>query len=269
MEGDGRRGARKPAVMPSRFDGTGDLEEFLAHFDLCVLANGWSEVESGTFLGISLAGVARRLLANVKPASAAGYHALRLALVDRFQPQSQVESYKALLRTRIRKPDEELQNLAEEVTRLVRLSYPNADAGTIDTIAKDKFVECLDDTELRHWIYQGEPKNLSAAVQRGVQAEAYLKSERSKVEKVRGSTKTMAEEMESVKGWMVEINKKLENKVPAATETATSAGGLPRSGSCFDCGSNTHYKRQCPQWLAKKEKYGSTGKPAPATPSGN
>ena len=45
--------------MPNRFGGTGDLEEFLDHFDLCVLANGWSQREAGTFLGVSLDGVAR------------------------------------------------------------------------------------------------------------------------------------------------------------------------------------------------------------------
>ena len=242
------------------------MEEFLSHFDLCVLANGWSEKEAGTFLGISLAGIARRLLSLVTPSSAEGYKSLRAALVNRFQPTSQVESYKALLRTRTRKQGEELQNLAEEIGRLVRLSFPNADAGTVDTISKDRFVDCLDDVELRHWIYQGEPKDLAAAVQRGVQAEAYLKTERAKTQRVRGTNMTMAEEMESLKGqmgsWMKDISRQLEGQTKRPVDAA------PEKKRCYECGSEAHFKRSCAAWQARMAKAGKT-EATKAAPSEN
>ena len=111
---------------------------------------------------------------------------MRAALVEQFQPRCQTESYKTLLRTRMRKPDEPLQNLAEEVSRLVRLADPEADAGTVDNITQDRLLQSLEDAELWHWIYQGSPKDLAAAVTIGVQAEAYLKAERCKVHRVMG-----------------------------------------------------------------------------------
>ena len=32
----------KPVVMPAKYDGTADLDEYLAHFSLCEVVNGWS-----------------------------------------------------------------------------------------------------------------------------------------------------------------------------------------------------------------------------------
>ena len=207
----------------------------------------------------------------MKPASAQGYRVLRQALIERFQPSCQVESYKALLRTRVRKPDEELQNLAEEVSRLVRLSYPNADGGTVDTVAKDRFIECLEDAELRHWIYQKDPENLTAAVQRGVQAEAYLKSERNKTHRVRGSSKTMAEEMEGLKAsitdftsgklntWMTDISKKLDRPQAPPTQGQNSARKNQEKKLCFECQSEEHFRRDCAQYKARVEKAKAAG----------
>ena len=291
--GDGTQGPKKPAVLPNRFDGTTDLEEFLDHFDLCVLANAWTPQEAGTFLGVSLDGVARRLLATVKPAAAGGYAQLRAALIQRFQPRCQTESYKAQLRTRMRKPGEPLQNLAEEVSRLVRLAYPDADAGTVDNITQDRMLDSIEDAELRHWIYQGGPKDLASAVTIGVQAEAYLTAERAKTQRVRGSTKSMAENMEDLKGsvdkwmsekmerWMNTVSEKLDRPVVvaggySAPPTAGNAGRARNPGNgpptgppygprkCYGCGVEGHIRRNCPQQHSPppKEEVAAPTKPA-------
>ena len=280
--GDGK--AEKPAVLPNRFDGSTDLEGFLDHFDLCVLANGWTAKQAGTYLGVSLDGVARRLLSTVKPAAEGGYERLRAALVERFQPRCQTESYKALLRTRVRKTDEPLQNLAEEVSRLVRLAYPDADAGTVDNITLDRLLDSLEDAELRHWIYQGSPKDLAAAVTIGVQAEAYLKAERSKAHRVRGSSKNMAENMEELKDsvdkwmsekmekWMATVSEKLDRPLATVAPTVAAPTQAPKNGGgppypprkCYECGSERHLKRNCPRLQPPPAAKESQAPPAPA-----
>ena len=156
------RKAERPAVMPGTFDGEGNLDEFLAHFDLCVLANRWTDREAGLYLGICLDGVARRQLLGGNPVSEEGYKTLREALVTRFQPPNQTAKYKALLRTRIRKDKESLQHLSEEVSRLSRLAYPTADASTVDTMAKDRFLDALNDPTLKHWIYLSKPSGFGS-----------------------------------------------------------------------------------------------------------
>ena len=94
-------------------------------------------------MGFCLAGVARYLLSTVQPASAQGYKTLCMVLIDQFQPTRQVLQVQGPW---VWKPNEELQNLAEEVSRLVCLSYLNADGGTVDTVAT--FVKCLDNSEV-------------------------------------------------------------------------------------------------------------------------
>ena len=100
--------------------------------------NGWDAQQAGMFLGLSLAGPARRLLTGRTPATVAGYVELRQALVERFEPTNQEETYKAFLRTRVRKPEEGLQALQEDLMKYPRLAYPEADARTTDTLVLDQ-----------------------------------------------------------------------------------------------------------------------------------
>ena len=86
----------KPIFMPGKYDGSGHLTEYLAHFDLCRRVNGWNHEEAGIFLGLSLQGLARRLLGGMSPY--VGYPAMREALIARFQPKNLGEMYKAMLR---------------------------------------------------------------------------------------------------------------------------------------------------------------------------
>ena len=153
----------KPIFMPGKYNGTGHLTEYLAHFDLCRRVNGWSHEEAGIFLGLSLEGLARRLLGGVSPYC--GYPAMREALIARFQPKKLGAMYKAMLRGKERAPGECLQAHSEDIERFTRLSYPGADMATISVLAKDRFIESLRDKELQNWIFHDKPETLSEAVQ--------------------------------------------------------------------------------------------------------
>ena len=58
--------------MPAKFDGNSPLTEYLAHFGLCRHVNGWDHMTAGLFLGLSLTGMARRLLSGIEPNSEKG-----------------------------------------------------------------------------------------------------------------------------------------------------------------------------------------------------
>lgn len=251
------KGVAKPIIVPGKYDGQTDLGEYLSHFDLCIRANGWEAPQAGMFLGLSLTGVARRLLTGLEPATEAGYWELRAALERRFQPPNQVEMYKALVRNRERRKEEPLQSFAEDVLRLTRLAYPVADAGTTDSMARDRFVEGLRDKKLRHWIFQSKPRSLEDAVANSLEAEAFLESDRGNPEPqvVRATNTTMAEQLlaltEEFAAWR------------GQAEAAGKRGPRRENGGtikCFRCRKEGHYRRQCPLPASEAEKKFLTAK---------
>ena len=251
-EGEWKSGVQKLVVKPTKFDGSTDLCDYLNHFDLCIKANSWGEEQAGMFLGLSLAGPARRLLTGRKPATADGYKDLRKALVERFEPTNQEETYKAFLRTRVRKTGEGLQDLQEDLTKYTRLAYPEADARTADTLVLDRFLLCLDG-ELRQWVYQSQPRDLQTAVMTAVGAEAYLRTDADRRQKVRTADATVSEHMKSSAeqtGRLTQMVQALVKRVEATEggqPQAQAKKGKPttRTTACYGCGEEGHFRRDC------------------------
>ena len=239
---------RKPIIVPGKYDGSTDLGEYLSHFDLCIRANGWTASQAGMFLGLSLTGVARRLLTDVEPATEEGYWTLRASLERRFQPPNQVEMYKALLRARKRKVDEPLQSFGEDVLRLTRLSYPVADAGTTDSMARDNFLEGLKGQQLRHFIFQSKPKCLQDAVASGLEAEAFLESDSGKSDQscVRAAGTTMGEQLQSLVDQFTSFREEMKpDKGPQRQNGPPSRYTGRGRGPCWRCEQMGHIRAEC------------------------
>ena len=272
----------KPVVVPSKYDGSTPLAEYLAHFDLCRRVNGWDHRTAGVFLGLSLTGLARRLLSGIEPSSENGYLQLRGALVARFQPPNQAAMYKALLRNKERGKGECLQAHAEEVERYTRLAYPLADLATIDCMAKDRFVESLRDHQLQLWIHQSTATTLLEAVQVALHAEACMRPHGAP-QTVRATAQTMGEEVRVLREDAAKENaiaaKFRDTVTQALSGGSTSGGSRPGGGSggerrtggsygggrggqerqctplsetrCYHCAALGHRRHNCPVWAAQ------------------
>ena len=165
--------------------------------------------------------------------------------------------YKALMRNRERKETEPLQSFAEDVLRLTRLAYPVADAGTTDSMARDRFVEGLGDQKLRHWIFQSKPVSMEEAVAYSLEAEAFLQSDKEKAGSVvRATNSTMAEQLKALTdefaSWRSQPPPRSGGSGPRPRGGGRREGDGPRK--CFRCGQEGHFRDTCSAIASEAEK---------------
>ena len=73
--------------------------------------------------------------------------ALVTALENRFGTAHQAELHRMKMRSRIRRREETLPELMEDIERLVMLAYPDAAPEMLELLAKDQFIDSLSDED--------------------------------------------------------------------------------------------------------------------------
>jgi len=168
------------------YRGDTSLETFLAKFENCSKYLKWSADDRLFHLGNSLESAAGQVLWDATACNSA--ETLIQLLRHRFGNQNQTERFRAELKTRRRRQGETLQQLYQDICRLMSLAYPGQSNELSDCIAKDSFLDALDDPKLRREILIQQPQNLDAALAVASRMEAYDKEshEQSDVEQGRG-----------------------------------------------------------------------------------
>jgi len=106
------------------------------------------------------------------------YLHLTSALSSRFQPENQAEMYRAQMKNKLRGKNEPIPELGQDVKRLVRLAYPSAPTEVREQLARDCFVDSLNEAELDWAIFQGKTKTIDDAVQIALEYEAFQNGRR-------------------------------------------------------------------------------------------
>ena len=102
------------------------------------------------------------------------YGALCAALENRFGNTHQVELNRARLRSRMKRREESLPELAEDVERLTRLAYPDAAEQMITVLAKDQFIDSLPEEDMRLRIRQSRSATLRQTLEAALELESYV-----------------------------------------------------------------------------------------------
>ena len=108
-------------MKPEKFDGMGSLETFLYQFDNCSKYNRWDAADQVAHLRWSLSGMAAQLLWGTEEMT---YDQLLEKLRNRFGGKGMEEKFQNELRCRRRARGESLQELAQDIQRLMALAYP-------------------------------------------------------------------------------------------------------------------------------------------------
>ncbi|CAC5381912.1 unnamed protein product [Mytilus coruscus] len=116
----------KVNMKPQPYDGTDDIEEYLSQFQILAEVNGWDYNTMSLCLASSLKGGARAVLNELNEFKRRDFDNLVDALHNRFGSVHRSEIFRAQLQTRVRKDNESLSALSQDIKKMTRCAYPGA-----------------------------------------------------------------------------------------------------------------------------------------------
>jgi hypothetical protein len=150
-------------MKPQPYNGTEDIEEYLDQCQILSEVNGWNYNIPGKVicLASSLKGAARAILNEIDGDKRRDYDSLVHALHNRFGSLHRSEIFRAQLQTRVRKDNESLSVLSQDIKKLTRCAYPGAPSFVTDVLALDQFIDALKDPDMRLRIREARPYNIN------------------------------------------------------------------------------------------------------------
>ena len=151
--------------IPRTFNGTGDLEDFLAHFDQVARYNKWNEQDKGGNLALSLTEAAEQVWVDSDMIGHdISYDELVNLLRARFQPKGQEELFRSKFHKRRRQANESHADFGHAIKRLVRRAYPTFQASIRETLAMEHFMT-EQNIEMRRYLRPLKLKSLDSMIQ--------------------------------------------------------------------------------------------------------
>ena len=245
-----KRSVEKPVVRPAMFDGKGSWEDYHAQFEILATLNGWVDGQvKATYLAVSLSGPARAVLGDLSEAERCDYAVLVKALDNRFGTGNRSDMYRATLKSRMRKADESLPELAQAIRRLARHAFPGVPSDIRDTLARDHFVDALGDADMRWKVHQSRPKTLDEALTIAVELEAFIAADRQRGRPVRAARSSSEPQSESVRSepQNTSFQEDLRQIKDLLLELQQTKRTSRRPDGCWSCGERNHLARSCPK----------------------
>ena len=251
------RHAAKTAVKPATFDGSTPWQDYIAHFQIVSQLNGWQDTDRAMYLASCLRGPAQAVLSDLDMRSRYSFTALTEALNRRFCSEDKAELNRTLLKNRMRKKTETLPELAQNLRRLAKNAYPGAPLDVQDSLAKDQFMDAINDANLRWQIFQARPKTLDEALEIAVENEAFktAESQRSllgpKVRQIQDEVDNVGrvESANNNDQKHAELLKTLIDMFGQMQTDVQKAMERPRkqreTRTCFNCGRTGHIQKFC------------------------
>jgi hypothetical protein len=209
-------------TKPQLYDGTEDLEEYLAHFQIISDINGWNYHTRSLHLAGCLNGSARSILSELKEDERRDYDTIVRSLNMRYGSMERAEIFRARLQTRTRAKDESIPELAHAIRKLTRQAYPSAPSDITDILGIDHFIDALPDFDMRLKLRESNPKTISDAELQAIRLETFRLADKQRGRPVRNlqqntdfqskkSTESVPLEGENQKRFQEEITKTINN----------------------------------------------------------
>ena len=239
---------------PPPFDGRSPWDAYKLQFEMLATVNGWTSAQKATYLAVCLRGPALTVLTNISADHRGDYSVLIAALDRRFGSAHRAELNRVKLKGRVRKREETLPELAEEVEHLARLAYPDATAEMVEVLARDQFIDALPDEEFRLRLRQNKPATLQEALEQALELESIYQAnrQRSKVVREIQLESTPAAQVNNIR--LEEgVLETLQRLLDAIQQCTSRPMGNQRPGNQRGRGSRATGRKPLVCWTCKKE----------------
>lgn len=235
------------------FDGEEDWGSYYIQFQMMALHNNWSEQEQAMQLVRSLSGGARTILTDMTFTQLRSLSALVAAIERRYQPKEKMLAHRALFNIRRQNVKEEAAAYAEALRLLAVQAFSAMTTDNREGRIRDRFIEGLNDVELRKAIYLGHHETLESVVSAAIEWEALDEAMLlSGARKPRNLEKINVVQENMLCNDMVVSLQQLSNKVAnLELKLKNPQGGAARNLQnstviCSCCGKMGHFMRDCP-----------------------
>jgi len=260
--GDERASVSRPVVLPEKFNGTNNFNEWISHFEGIAAINKWTDEDKKLWLGIRLTDKAHVAFTRLPTSAHQSYEALKLALTERFEPTSKQEVFKAEFESRRKSKTESWGDFGDELLRLVDKAYPALQYQAKEQFALSRYLDQLEPAEVAFGVKQRRPKTINEAVSSTIELESYLMKpahrNSSSVSHAPTDEQLMTESVRAVQQDLVGVMQKLVERVEKLELGASQQRryqppkrerGSPRNPSapiiCRRCNQPGHYARGC------------------------
>ena len=257
------------------YNGAEDWEEYISHFQLCSELGRWNEDEKMLALAASLRGPARTFYISLSEEEKGSYRNLVRQLSQRFGSTRQQSRWLSRLEGRLRKPDETIAALADDLRQMSQRAYPNLDGQAQEVLALNQLYKSIT-LEMKCRCIDRNCKTIAQAVDVIERYEAILGDSHDKKRAVRavieGAKKSNDSTEKEVVNTLRDVVSSLE-RIQRQQGFWQQRQGFPRPQGkygrlCFNCNSPDHIKRNCPHLRVSDDRGTGGAGQYPNQPSG-
>jgi len=250
------------------------VEEYLVQFEITAKHNEWTTDEKALALLQALDGTARGIYNQFSDPANASYKEIKQALVKRFGSTDISEVHEhAISQLRLAR-DQQVRELAHDVTRLTRKANPDLSNSQLERFAIKNLLRAISDRDAVFYIKDKNPTTLdeactiyeryqaligadtkrssiaARAVRSATDNEASSANDllRSEISRLREDTnrqvQSLTEEIRRLNS--TTITRGTNQSVEVARSSANDGGNVPKK-PCPQCHRTGHWKSDCPQ----------------------
>ena len=253
-----------PPLLPEKFDGNQNFDDWVSHFECVSKINGWSKSKKALWFRVCVTGrahVAYNLLSHETQES---FELCKAALRERFEPASKREHYKLEFERRKKSKTENWADFGDDLHSLADKAFPELQDEAREKLALLRYLDQLDSQQISFAVRQRKPQTIRQAVTATLEFESYLRTNDTDQSKHQSSEPTVINDqplhqLQCVVDTLHQLQRRLADleadAVPAPPQTPTRRNEHPlvykrkaswgRGIICRKCKQPGHYARGC------------------------